>query len=72
MVLTWQTDSLDLKNTAEDDARSPTVALTKQLVWFFALQGWLTRDMVELRMWLNRIMRATTDSASPSIGMSPV
>jgi len=37
----------ELRNTAEDDASRTTGALTKQLVEFFAVQGWITHDLAE-------------------------
>lgn len=37
----------ELRNTAEDDARRTTVALAKQLMKFFAVQGWIAQDMAE-------------------------
>jgi hypothetical protein len=37
----------EFRNTAEDDASRTTVALAKQLMEFFTVQGWITHDMAE-------------------------
>ena len=37
----------ELTNAAEDDARRTAVALAKQLMEFFAVQGWIAQDMTE-------------------------
>jgi hypothetical protein len=39
--------SSELEKTAEADARRTTVALAKQLVEFFAVQGWIAQDMAK-------------------------
>lgn len=35
------------KNTTEDDARRTAVALVKQLMKFFVVQGWIAQDMAQ-------------------------
>jgi hypothetical protein len=37
----------ELTNAAEDDARRTAVALARQLLEFFAVQGWIVQDMAE-------------------------
>ena len=37
----------ELTNAAEDDARRTAVALAKQLMEFFAVQGWIVQDIAE-------------------------
>jgi hypothetical protein len=47
MVMDVAGRSSEFEKAAEADARRTTIALSKQLMKFFAVQGWVAQDMAE-------------------------